>query len=1475
MTKKIVRGATAPAKLKSSRPQGIILQKATDLGPDFLPEGKGESSIKKVIKKKAKTPLEDLPSEESENEVESSEEDSTLEEGEEVESEQEEVDVKPKQINRNNFNEFLPRDRDKKKTGLPSTSSENKSPSKRETDDINDNLNLKAKVLASQITRSKLADDKLVKKDSHAYVCDKALGVLLAYESVDQELNLLAEGSRYTEEDIQAKKNENLQRRNLPLKTAKDNILRDFIGAIVETQRAAQFYHESNPLPGMDHRSFELPLEEGQPDDNWDDVSNEVLCNLIRYVRMGFEAEQPSGTSFRKTITAAFNKIKNSTDLEHMSKVMEDLRSVMHEDEPEDFLPEITKKFELLTTDSGTLAKLWTQIKDNKAKTTATTATTVKSIFAELRKEVTSWKQKLAGFQHMWPATFAAKRPYQHEVDKAEKGETQTTKKKRVEVEKADKLTIKCFGCGGFHPGLCGLLTHPCYNKDPNVQWEQSHIGKLAIAVQGKFKPYFLDDKGNYKIAYGMGYTKDKGFFQLPKEERDAFKALLSKKHGELPPTMLSVMHDRDMELTNNDINATNTLTDREKIKRTMTLQGAHFTKCTIRVDGQEVQSEFLPDTGSISYEISGNYISGKLFDKLKEVNIKTFSDYKDYKIKLPTILSDTTTVRDHVYLQVEYKSRSESRKMRATVKAYILPDLQVDFIIGKRDLLANCWIESKHLHGYDPQAVKMVADNDQLSKLFTEAYGTYEMDEFSPEETLLRKKVETQMMHSTTVLNVLHTVGNLIKAKNEEFYEDFSLGSVEDRMKDESAEYFGDDLNDEYDDGELPQEIEGSTEFIRGVQELHAKNKEIFSRTLAKQPAKLPPFEFDIDEEKWFGKAEARGVRQQSQPKQRSIQTYIKEGLDVLVEMSTARKTSQVNMVPKPIPGEYRLTCDFRELNDCCRKMAFPLPKIEEIMGRIAKAGSSFFTKIDLTQGFHQVPLAEKHRIYTAFKTFMGTYQYLRMPMGTKGAPQYFQMCIAKVLEGLEDICQAYIDDILIHAKTEAELLVNMEKVYERLRKVGLTANPRKTSIGMQQLDYLGYTITKEGTLLVNEEGRKKLFEFPKPVFKKQLKSFIGLVNVVQSRIPDCATLTKPLNMLIGAYDKSKAGHKLEWTKEADDSFTKLKDAIANLPSLKLMKEGLRTVLRTDASDYGAGGHLVQIETVIDENYNEREIEHTIMFVSKGFDKTQLNWSTPEKECFAVWYGCTKLCYLLEGIEFEVEVDHKNLTILRDSENAKVRRWKNYLQRFDITCWRYIAGPTNEVADALSRVVEIREDDLELIKEQETIRHLMVLIERDPENIGENTQSRANLGRGTRSAIWTSPSSESVMESDVRVDTVLLPLEEENFDKAIMAKLITVLAKVHNATEGHLGVNKTMTIVQAYLKECPESVDKHYIPYTILSKAVKDFVNKCAICQKQADGLEKLYIEPFVGSTYEPMELIQIDHIGPLPEDAYGNKHI
>ena len=177
-----------------------------------------------------------------------------------------------------------------------------------------------------------------------------------------------------------------------------------------------------------------------------------------------------------------------------------------------------------------------------------------------------------------------------------------------------------------------------------------------------------------------------------------------------------------------------------------------------------------------------------------------------------------------------------------------------------------------------------------------------------------------------------------------------------------------------------------------------------------------------------------------------------------------------------------------------------------------------------------------------------------------------------------------------MIHARTEDELLQNLREVFERLKKVGLTANPRKTSIGMKTLDYLGYSISKEGSLLVNEEKRRELFEYPKPEYKKQMKSFIGLANVVQQRIPGCATLMKPLNAMLGSYTRSSANEKLIWTEGAEFSFCKVKELIKKLPTLRLMKNGLRTVLRTDASDYGVGGHLVQIEIIIDEDGVEHE---------------------------------------------------------------------------------------------------------------------------------------------------------------------------------------------------------------------------------------------------------------------------------------------
>ena len=76
----------------------------------------------------------------------------------------------------------------------------------------------------------------------------------------------------------------------------------------------------------------------------------------------------------------------------------------------------------------------------------------------------------------------------------------------------------------------------------------------------------------------------------------------------------------------------------------------------------------------------------------------------------------------------------------------------------------------------------------------------------------------------------------------------------------------------------------------------------------------------------------------------------------------------------------------------------------------------------------------------------------------------------------------------------------------------------------------------------------------------------------------------------------------------------------------------------------------------------------------------SQRKWSTPEKECYAIYYSLIKLEHLLLDTEFTIHTDHKNLTFLDESANARVNRWKLALQEYRFTI-EYIKGADNVVA--------------------------------------------------------------------------------------------------------------------------------------------------------------------------------------------------
>jgi len=70
------------------------------------------------------------------------------------------------------------------------------------------------------------------------------------------------------------------------------------------------------------------------------------------------------------------------------------------------------------------------------------------------------------------------------------------------------------------------------------------------------------------------------------------------------------------------------------------------------------------------------------------------------------------------------------------------------------------------------------------------------------------------------------------------------------------------------------------------------------------------------------------------------------------------------------------------------------------------------------------------------------------------------------KVLNGLVyGICELYIDDVLIHGKSEAELLRDVRQVFERLRATNVAVNPKQTKLGLTEVEYVGHLVSATGT--------------------------------------------------------------------------------------------------------------------------------------------------------------------------------------------------------------------------------------------------------------------------------------------------------------------------------------------------------------------------------------------------------------------------
>ncbi|GJX81416.1 putative reverse transcriptase domain-containing protein [Tanacetum coccineum] len=272
---------------------------------------------------------------------------------------------------------------------------------------------------------------------------------------------------------------------------------------------------------------------------------------------------------------------------------------------------------------------------------------------------------------------------------------------------------------------------------------------------------------------------------------------------------------------------------------------------------------------------------------------------------------------------------------------------------------------------------------------------------------------------------------------------------------------------------------------------------------------------------------------------------------------------------------GAMRMCIDYRELNKLTIKNRYPLPRIDYLFDQLQ--GACCFSKIDLCSGYHQ--LEESRGRYTS----------------------------------------------------EEEHEVHLKAILDLLKKEKLYAKFSKCEFWLQEVQFLGHVVNRDG------------------------------IHVDPSKI------AKPLTLLT---QKNKT---YVWGDEQDEAFRILKEKLCNAPVLALPDGPDDFVVYCDASKQGFGCVMQRGKV--------------IAYASRQLKKHEKNYTTHDLELGVVVFALKIWRHYLYGTKSVIYTDHKSLQYIFDQKdlNMRQRRWIELLSDYECEI-KYHPGKANVVADALSR---------------------------------------------------------------------------------------------------------------------------------------------------------------------------------------------
>ncbi|RMC21393.1 hypothetical protein DUI87_02257 [Hirundo rustica rustica] len=270
---------------------------------------------------------------------------------------------------------------------------------------------------------------------------------------------------------------------------------------------------------------------------------------------------------------------------------------------------------------------------------------------------------------------------------------------------------------------------------------------------------------------------------------------------------------------------------------------------------------------------------------------------------------------------------------------------------------------------------------------------------------------------------------------------------------------------------------------------------------------------------------------------------------------------------------GEWRLTVDYRALNEVTPPLSAAVPDMLELQYELESKAAKWYATIDIANAFFSIPLAAECRPQFAF-TWRGVqYTWNRLPQGWKHSPTICHGLIQAALEkGEAPEHLQYIDDIIVWGNTAMEVFEKGEKIIHILLKAGFAIKQSKVKGPAREIQFLGVK-WQDGRRQIPAEVINKITAMSPPTSKKETQAFLGAIGFWRMHIPEYSQIVSPLYLV------TRKKNDFHWGPEQQQAFAQIKQEIAHAVALGPVRTGpdVKNVLYSAAGNNGLSWSLWQ----------------------------------------------------------------------------------------------------------------------------------------------------------------------------------------------------------------------------------------------------------------------------------------------------------